>query len=379
MAVVTTDIRFYNIAEFSWSGINPFYDSDKPAFDTGGTFTFSAVAAPQIVTITDLTGEDGALTDKDFGDQYIDFADPSRVVVAEGGSYGNGTQLETAWRYNVSGSDGSAFQVWGVTFNQNDNSVEGIVAGQPFVPSVTYTLLGDPPPSTTGGAPFSVIACLVAGTMIRTRGGLVPVERLEPGDPVWTIDNGFQPIRWVGRWQVAPAAMQAQPGLRPVRIEAGALGAGVPHRTTLVSAQHRLLVRSAIAQRMFGRAEVLVAARYLSGLPGVRAVVPDQPVTYAHLLLDRHQIVAANGALTETLLTGQQGLAALPPWTLMTLSARLPRLVSQPPVPARPIVTGARARKLLTRHRKNGKPVQGAARPPWPDIEKGAEAETSAP
>ena len=49
----------------------------------------------------------------------------------------------------------------------------------------------------------------------------------------------------------------------------GALGNGLPRRDLLVSRQHRMLVRSSIAGRMFGDKEVLVAAHHLTALPGV--------------------------------------------------------------------------------------------------------------
>jgi hypothetical protein len=48
--------------------------------------------------------------------------------------------------------------------------------------------------------------CFVAGTLIATPSGAVPVERLRPGDLVATWDEGAQPVRWVthtpGRWRI---------------------------------------------------------------------------------------------------------------------------------------------------------------------------------
>ncbi|MBL4556858.1 MAG: Hint domain-containing protein [Rhodobacteraceae bacterium] len=39
--------------------------------------------------------------------------------------------------------------------------------------------------------------CFVAGTLIATPAGAVPVEGLRPGDLVETWDQGAQPVRWV--------------------------------------------------------------------------------------------------------------------------------------------------------------------------------------
>src|SRR5689334_3797963 len=42
-------------------------------------------------------------------------------------------------------------------------------------------------------------SCLVAGTLIRTPDGDVPVESLKIGDLVLTADRGAMPVKWVGR------------------------------------------------------------------------------------------------------------------------------------------------------------------------------------
>ncbi|MDT9702188.1 Hint domain-containing protein, partial [Streptomyces sp. P17] len=91
------------------------------------------------------------------------------------------------------------------------------------------------------------------------------------------------------------AALAANPHLRPVRIRAGALGAGVPARDLVVSPQHRVLLRSGIARRMFGASEVLVAAKQLLALDGVELASDLDSVTYVHFLFDRHQIVQSEG------------------------------------------------------------------------------------
>ena len=92
---------------------------------------------------------------------------------------------------------------------------------------------------------------------------------LAEGDLVRTLDHGLQPVRWVGARRLSAAELAAAEKLRPIRIRAGALGPGTPRADLLVSPQHRVLVRSRIAQRMFGTDEVLVAAKQLLQIDGI--------------------------------------------------------------------------------------------------------------
>ena len=87
----------------------------------------------------------------------------------------------------------------------------------------------------TGMVTINSIPCFVAGTLIRTPSGDVPVESLTPGDLVMTHDDGAQPLRWIGRRSVPATGAFA-----PVRIRAGTFG---PHGALMLSPQHRVLMR----------------------------------------------------------------------------------------------------------------------------------------
>lgn len=203
------------------------------------------------------------------------------------------------------------------------------------------------------------VPCFCAGTLIRTLRGEVAVEDLRLGDMVLTRDNGPRPIRWLGSRALDRVDLALAPRLRPIRIRAGALGDGLPVCDLMVSPQHRVLVRSAIARRMFGAAEVLVAARQLTALDGIDEVAVDS-VRYFHFLFDRHEIVFSNGAETESLYTGPQALKALGQAAQDEIFALFPELRQAPADPARPVVTGARARQMVQRHLRNGRDlVQG--------------------
>ena len=199
------------------------------------------------------------------------------------------------------------------------------------------------------------ILCFAAGTMILTQDGQRPVETLQPGDMVWTRDHGYQPLRWIGASSLDAVDLAAKPKLRPVRIEAGALGAGQPLRPLHVSRQHRVLIRSAIAQRIFGTDEVLAPACQLTELPGIAIDESVTQITYVHLMFDDHQVVMSEGALTESLYPGRQALRMLGRAALAEIEALFPDLLDPicPPQEARPLVRGAPLRRLVARHARH--------------------------
>ena len=151
--------------------------------------------------------------------------------------------------------------------------------------------------SDTGFVNVSSIPCFVAGSLIRTPYGELPVEKLQPGDLVMTRDDGAQPIRWIGARMV-----EAEGDFAPVHIRAGTFGA---HRDLRVSPQHRVLVRDSLAELLFGEAEVLVAAKDLLNDRSVTRC-PGGEVTYVHLMFDRHQVIFSEGLETESFLPGPQ-------------------------------------------------------------------------
>lgn len=200
------------------------------------------------------------------------------------------------------------------------------------------------------------VPCFTAGTMIATPEGPRPVETLTVGDLVMTADHGPQVIRWIKARRVHRWALTAAEKLRPVRIKAGALGAGVPEADLLVSQQHRMLVRSRIAERMFEEAEVLVAAKHLIGLPGIDLAEDVTEVTYLHFLCDRHEVVFANGAPTESLYAGPVAMKALGEAAVAEILALFPELGQMGSfglTPARALIKGREGRHMAERHAKN--------------------------
>ncbi|WP_022704458.1 Hint domain-containing protein [Pseudorhodobacter ferrugineus] len=157
--------------------------------------------------------------------------------------------------------------------------------------------------------------CFVAGTMIATPDGERGVETLRAGDLVDTLDDGPQPLLWVGGGTVV-----AQDEALPVCISQGVLDNDAD---LWVSGQHLVMLDGADCELLFGEAEVLVAAKHLLGLPGVYRAIGTGKVSYHHLLLEQHQLVIAQGTAAETLYPGPQVFDALPHRAVDSLRAVL--------------------------------------------------------
>ncbi len=155
-----------------------------------------------------------------------------------------------------------------------------------------------------------IVACFTPGTLIATAGGQRPIETLRVGDLVRTRDHGLQPIRWIGQRSLRTAELRADPSLQPILIAKGALGHGLPLRDMRVSRQHRMLQDGPRAALLFGEEEVLVRALHLAHLPGIRAEVVDE-ITYVHILFDRHELVLADGAWSESFQPGDRTVSGL--------------------------------------------------------------------
>lgn len=196
------------------------------------------------------------------------------------------------------------------------------------------------------------ITCFVAGTMIATKQGLVNIADLSVGDRVCTMDHGFQAVRWIGAQRVHAVGRFA-----PINIAVGALGQGLPTRELRLSPQHRILVRSKIAQRIFGVSEVLLPAKKMLGMPGISVVRDAKYVTYWHVLFDQHEIVFSEGAATESFFVGPIAISSLGNEARSEILALFPEFAqrSKLPSPARKIARGKAQKKLLARHRKNSR------------------------
>lgn len=168
----------------------------------------------------------------------------------------------------------------------------------------------------------TVIPCFVAGARIDTARGPVPVEDVVVGDLVLTLDDGYQPVRWRGARQVPSAG-----ALGMVKIPAGSFG---NHGALAVSPQHRLYLTGWRAELYCGTDEVLVKAAHLVRAGRLQQDRSGRPVTYHHLMFDRHQIIRAEGLWSESYHPGPATLADLDADTRDEIFTLFPELATDP-------------------------------------------------
>ncbi|WP_170335785.1 Hint domain-containing protein [Ruegeria arenilitoris] len=226
---------------------------------------------------------DGVLTDSNANDVF-EFGEPilenGVTIGAFNGTYTNGT---STWIVvETIPSTGPSTGQWKVF------TPEGVV---------------DVPPDTIKEGDLDrgdyIIPCFVSGTLIQTDTKKRPIEVLQAGDLVQTMDHGFQPIRWIGSRKLTAVDLRLNPKLRPICIRAGALGKNEPSRDLVVSPQHRMLICGWRAELFFGQQCVLAAAKHLVNCDTIYQY-PATEVEYFHILFEEHEIILAEDALSES-------------------------------------------------------------------------------
>lgn len=134
-----------------------------------------------------------------------------------------------------------------------------------------------------------VIPCFLAGTSIATPDGGKDVADIKRGDLVLTHDGRAVPVRWVGVRVMATRFADPHRAL-PIRIGAGALGAGLPRRDLLVSPDHAMFLDGILAQ----------AGALVNGSSITRETDLPARFTYYHIEAANHELILAEGAATES-------------------------------------------------------------------------------
>ncbi len=207
---------------------------------------------------------------------------------------------------------------------------------------------------------ISLMVCFADGTEITTPEGCVKVEDLKVGDLVLTVEGEAKPIQWIGSRKLTQQDLAAHPETKPIVLRKNSLGKNMPREDLCVSPQHRILVRSKVAQRVLGTHEALVPAKKLTALEGVDVTEQCEEVTYFHFALEEHDVVLAQGAYAESLYLGQGALATLGPDNVRELTYLFPDLAKAEfaPKPARAFHSrNKEIEKLCYRLIRNGKPA----------------------
>ncbi|WP_371223846.1 Hint domain-containing protein [Roseovarius sp. 2305UL8-3] len=274
-------------------------------------------------TIDGGTGED-TITADDGDDELSGGLQSDLFVVTEAGNH------EIVGGEDPDGSDIDVIDLSGIDARKTFTGPEsGFIEYLDASGNVTHT------------ATFSEIErviCFTPGTQIATPSGSKPVESLREGDSVFTRDNGIQQVAWAGRKDLSAKVLGATPDLAPVLIREGALGNGLPQQDMKVSPNHRMLLTSDRAELMFGEREVLVPAKHLIGLDGVKRAF-GTGVSYVHFLCERHEVVLANGAWSESFQPGDIALSALDQAARDEILALFPELREVADAPSAPFET----------------------------------------
>lgn len=134
-----------------------------------------------------------------------------------------------------------------------------------------------------------VAACYRKGTRIAAERGEVAIESLRIGENVLTQSGALRPIRWIGRRTYAKDAAMGNPELLPVLFRRGSLGADIPRRDLWVSPEHAMWIDG-----------MLIPAHALVNGESILQDDRVQEVSYIHIEFDTHDVVLAEGALSES-------------------------------------------------------------------------------
>jgi Hint domain len=235
-------------------------DAVKFGTATGSTLSLEAVTNKDGVTLGGVL--QGDITGFEVGDKINIYGQSSNAIIKTGSTTAGDYTLTTT-------ADGS------LDFTGNYN-------GEHFVISA-YTFSGGV------GTQITLAACYRRGTRIQTATGEAPIETLRIGDHLMTLCGVTRPIRWIGRRHYSGMATQNNREVLPIRICAGAMGAGLPRRDLWVSPEHSMWIEG-----------LLVPANAL--VNGVSVIQEEEvdDVAYFHIEFDSHDVIFAEGTPSES-------------------------------------------------------------------------------
>ncbi|ACL57047.1 Hint domain-containing protein [Methylobacterium nodulans] len=171
-----------------------------------------------------------------------------------------------------------------IVFTEQPNGIGPayIISNTPLSPGNTLTF------SETNVGDYHV-PCYMTGTLIRTTRGDVAVEELAIGDIVVTAAGLERPIRWIGHRAYTGRFANANPDVLPICFKAGSLADGTPARDLWVSPKHAMFLDGCL----------IPAVHLVNGVTITTAERVDS-VEYWHVELDRHDVLLAEGAPSES-------------------------------------------------------------------------------
>ena len=299
----------------NYSAFSLFMPDNLPPFSHDSTFTFNggtlviapaswqglispaSMAAPHTIKLNPGTG--GTLL-VDYGELngttlqanlalniYLSSTPPSSFRIQLAFSTQSGTRTEARQRYDAK-SDQTTIQL-NEDYNPYSSAHTNI-----FIPGNPYQLPLDGRwcdilLSPQGPPSGPSLVCYLAGTLIDTPKGPVPVEQLRPGDAIHVFQNRqkrVEYLRWVGRKSVTVTSSEDW----PIRIRPHTFGRNCPFQDLYVTEEHCLFLKGAfVPTRM---------------LVNDSTIIREERTAYDiyHIETYEHRIISANGVLSETYL-----------------------------------------------------------------------------
>ena len=197
----------------------------------------------------------------------------------------------SGWYVAIDGRTYGIFEttVSGIHVIPYDIAVANLGHGIPIAPEISVAQ------STSLHDPSLVLDhhCFLQGTLIATPNGPRPIETLGTGDLVLTATGDVIAVRGLRRQDGRGMPRPGLDGPRaPVRIRAGALGAGCPSRDLIVTADHAL-----------GLDGLLVNAGAMVNGTTIRAMPLDELPTrfdFWHVETERHCLLLAEDCPAES-------------------------------------------------------------------------------
>jgi len=290
------------------------YSVDALIYNAGaGTWTLRADFNPAVHRVNiQFTDDDDQFDGDEPWDEVGYDANQTAVVTDMVGNPVASGQVYNEEYYEVSADGGSTFGYIDVV--EISGTVVGFMVDVPLTPGVANTIFTNAnvtSSSTMGYSAYSQVPCFGPGTMIATSDGELPIEWLVPGDKILTRDHGAQPLRNLQRQAISPMRLKRNPELHPIEAQISLLTGCMHNETLALTQNHRVLMNCGPVDYLFGQPEVICAAGHLFERP----IMPQHTsgIKYFHLILDRHELVLANGYWCESLFcppdAGFEGIA----------------------------------------------------------------------
>jgi Hint domain len=310
---VTGNLDIYAYSPSGWNGSDIINGDTSQSFNTTGVFFYNQ-SYPSTPVTYDLTSNTFSHVGYIYGDSdnvnlAINSSDTSGIHSFS--ALGSNDTLTTASStLDLSHTTVSGFRVvstngLGTTFTVGDLGTALQIEGGPGHDTLVaqgFTLTADQRTAIFENSSIETIVdssgtyqasenapCYCSGTLIDTDCGTKEVEKLKIGDLVTTKSGDVRPIKWIGRRSYGGRFVLGRKDILPICIKAGALDENVPRRDLWISPRHAMYFDG-----------VLIEAKDLVNGISISQTERVDKVEYFHIELDTHDVIVAEGALSET-------------------------------------------------------------------------------